>query len=88
MMVNMIDLFSLVIGGIVGIILGICGFYLTHREYINKITEDIATALKDGKIEFKEFLYLLLDAYAWKTQKKFMDICNEVKTWLDEWVKQ
>jgi len=83
----MFDLFSLTIGGIVGVILGICGYYLTHRQYIEKMVEDIVSSLKDGKIEFKEFLYLILDAYAWRKSKRFIDVCDEVKKWLDEWIK-
>jgi len=83
----MIDLFSLVIGGIVGVILAIGGLYLKHREYLDKMIEDITNALKNGRLEFKEVLYMLLDAYAWKTQKRFIDVCDEVKKWLDEWVK-
>jgi len=81
----MLDLFSLSIGGIIGVIVGICATYIKHRQYIEKIAEDLAQSLKNGKLEFKEFLFILLDAYAWKTGKPFHSICTEVKKWIDEW---
>jgi len=83
----MFDLFSLTIGGIVGVICGVCTIYLKHKRYIEKIAEDLAQSLKNGKLEFRELLYLMLDAYAWKTGKQFHTVCEEVKKWIDEWLK-
>jgi hypothetical protein len=54
---EMIDVFSFYIGGIIGIILGVCGFYIRYRHYITKTIDDIAYALKDGRLEFKEVLF-------------------------------
>ena len=88
MMMEMLDLFSLSIGGIIGVVSSIIGFYLKYRNYMDKFIEDLSTAIKDGKIDFKEFLFMVLDAYAWKTQKRFIDVVAEVKQWMDEWVKQ
>jgi hypothetical protein len=85
---EMLDLFSLSIGGIIGVVASILGFYLKYRNYLNKFIEDLSTAIKDGKIDFKEFLFMVLDAYSWKTQKRFIDVVAEVKQWMDEWVKQ
>ena len=84
----MLDLFSLSIGGIIGVVASILGFYLKYRNYLNKFIEDLSTAIKDGRIDFKEFLFMVLDAYSWKTQKRFIDVVAEVKQWMDEWVKQ
>jgi hypothetical protein len=88
MMMEMLDLFSLSIGGIIGVVASILGFYLKYRNYLNKFIEDLSTAIKDGRIDFKEFLFMVLDAYSWKTQKRFIDVVAEVKQWMDEWVKQ
>jgi hypothetical protein len=85
---EMLDLFSLSIGGIIGVVASILGFYLKYRNYLNKFIEDLSTAIKDGRIDFKEFLFMVLDAYSWKTQKRFIDVVAEVKQWMDEWVKQ
>ena len=84
----MLDLFSLSIGGIIGVVASILGFYLKYRNYLDKFIEDLSTAIKDGRIDFKEFLFMVLDAYSWKTQKRFIDVVAEVKQWMDEWVKQ
>jgi len=88
MMMEMLDLFSLSIGGIIGVIATITGFYLKYRNYLDKFIQDLSIAIKDGKIDFKEFLFMVLDAYSWKTQKRFIDVVAEVKQWLDEWAKQ
>jgi hypothetical protein len=88
MMMQMLDLFSLSIGGIIGVVASILGFYLKYRNYLDKFIEDLSTAIKDGRIDFKEFLFMVLDAYSWKTQKRFIDVVAEVKQWMDEWVKQ
>jgi hypothetical protein len=88
MMMQMLDLFSLSIGGIIGVVASIFGFYLKYRNYLDKFIEDLSTAIKDGRIDFKEFLFMVLDAYSWKTQKRFIDVVAEVKQWLDEWVKE
>jgi hypothetical protein len=87
-MMQMLDLFSLSIGGIIGVVASILGFYLKYRNYLDKFIEDLSTAIKDGRIDFKEFLFMVLDAYSWKTQKRFIDVVAEVKQWMDEWVKQ
>jgi hypothetical protein len=88
MVMQMLDLFSLSIGGIIGVIATITGFYLKYRNYLDKFIQDLSIAIKDGKIDFKEFLFMVLDAYSWKTQKRFIDVVAEVKQWLDEWAKQ
>jgi hypothetical protein len=88
MMMEMLDLFSLSIGGIIGVIATYIGFYLKYRNYLDKFIQDLSIAIKDGKIDFKEFLFMVLDAYSWKTQKRFIDVVAEVKQWLDEWAKQ
>jgi hypothetical protein len=88
MMMGIIDLFSLSIGGIIGVIATVTGFYIKYRNYLNKFIGDLSTAIKDGRIDFKEFLFMVLDAYSWKTGKRFIDVCNEVKQWMDEWVKE
>jgi len=87
-MMGIIDLFSLSIGGIIGVIATVTGFYLKYRNYLNKFIGDLSTAIKDGRIDFKEFLFMVLDAYSWKTGKRFIDVVAEVKEWLDEWVKE
>jgi hypothetical protein len=73
---------------VIGVVIGASGLYLKYKDYIIKTANDLAEALKDGKLDFKEVIYLILDAYAWKTGKKFIDVCNEVKAWIDAWIKE
>jgi uncharacterized membrane-anchored protein YhcB (DUF1043 family) len=84
----LIDWFYTFVSIIIGVVIGASGLYLKYKDYIIKTANDLAEALKDGKIDFREVLFLMLDAYAWKTNKRFVDVCNEVKAWIDAWIKE
>ena len=80
----MFEWFYTIVSFIIGLIGGAAAIMWKHRDYIKIAVEDFIDAYKDGKIEFKETVKIIIDAYATYSKKDPKQVANETITYLKE----
>lgn len=78
----MFDLFVSVFTFLGGLVAGVFFTVWKYRKYVALTIEDLVKAFSDGKVEFKEIVKLIIDAYSAYKMCDVREVAREVVEYL------